>query len=238
MEVLCSRIEYLEAIESGVASKSRLADELGVTESAVYKAVRKLRENDLVDEQSYSLSVTGKLLLEGYRRMERVSSASELLDDLDVPTGVLEGARPELPRRHAPQKPIEKLEREAARSETMKGLAPTVLERYVTSVGEMVENGELEVELLMETSALEVLDESYPERFWASVEQGMETLVTEEELPYGLAVFDDSAVLVAYDDRGRVQGALFMRSPDALDWAERLYLSYRKNAEHLEGIEI
>lgn len=238
LDVLCSRLNYLEALESGCNTKAEVADALDVSESAVYKAVRELREHDLVESDGYELSVTGRLLLDSHRRMQRIAEASELLDEVDVPPEVLEDARPAMPERHAPQRPIEKLERVASEAETLRGLVPTVLERYVTNVSELVEGGGLDVEFVVESSAFAELSGNYSEEFWSSVEEGMEVLVTEEELPYGLALLDERVVIVVYDERGRVQGALFMRSPEALDWAEDVYESRRKQAEHVEGVEV
>lgn len=238
LDVLCSRLNYLEAIESGCSSKSEVADSLDVSESAVYKAVRELREHGLVESTGYELSVTGRLLLDSHRRMQRIADASQLLNDVAVPMEVLEDARTALPERHAPQRPIEKLERVAEQSEVLRGLAPTIIERYVNSVGELVRGDGLDAELVMESSVFDELSTKYSDEFWSSVDSGMDVLVTEEELPYGLAVFDDRVVLVVYDERGRVQGALFMRSPEALDWAEQVYERRRSGAEHVDGVEV
>lgn len=238
LDVLCSRLNYLEAIESGCSSKAEVADALDVSESAVYKAVRELRDHDIVEEDAYGLSVTGRLLLDSHRRMQRIAEASELLDEVDVPPEVLEDARPAMPERHAPQRPIDKLDRAVEDSGTLRGLAPTIIERYVTTVAEFVQETGLDVEFVVESSVFEELSGNYPEEFWSSVEEGMEVLATEEELPFGLALLDDRVVLVVYDDRGRVQGALFMRSAEALDWAEEVYESCRLEAEHVEGVEV
>ncbi len=239
VEVLCSRREYVEAIEDGCRGKRELAQELDVSESMVYKAIRELRGHGIVDDHDYSLTVTGRLLLENYRKMQRISDASELWERLDVPTEVLEDARPVLPKRHAPQRPIDKLETEIDRASKIRGLAPTILHRYVSATDEMIRENDLDAEFVVEQDVLRELAENYGELFHSSLEHGMEVLVTEEELPFGHAVLDgDRSCIVVYDDRGRVEGALFFRSPEAVAWTEEIYERYRCDARHFEGVEI
>lgn len=64
------------------------------------------------------------------------------------------------------------------------------------------------------------------------VERGQLTLSTHEDLPFGLAIFDDRIGLGGYDpDSGMLRVFVDTDDPDAREWALQRYERYREAAD-------
>lgn len=76
---------------------------------------------------------------------------------------------------------------------------------------------------------------SYGEELSNAMASGKLELYTRESLPFGLALFDDSVGLGAYDGQtGMLTVFIDTDEPDALAWGEQFYEFYRDDAELFE----
>jgi predicted transcriptional regulator len=131
-----------------------------------------------------------------------------------------------------PYRPVERFVSLVDESSTFRGfntthMAPLVLGGFHRHVFEGTDT-----EMIYIPNIAEKLFETYPERAKEAVERGHLTLLTREELPYGLAIFDERVGIGGYDERtGQMQVFVDTDSPIAREWAKRVYASVRADAE-------
>jgi predicted transcriptional regulator len=133
-----------------------------------------------------------------------------------------------------PYRPVERFVSLVAESETFRGfntthMAPLVLGEFHRQVFEGTD-----AEIVYLPATVETLFETYPERASAAVKEGHLSLRTRDDLPYGLAIFDERVGIGGYDDdTGGMQVFVDTDSPIAFEWAERVYASVRADSEPL-----
>jgi hypothetical protein len=92
-----------------------------------------------------------------------------------------------------------------------------------------------DTEIIYLPQIVERLFETYPERAWEAIDRGHLTLRTREDLPYGLALFDDRVGIGGYDETtGLMQVSVDTNSPIAYGWAERVNASIRADSNPLD----
>ncbi|MFC4436463.1 MULTISPECIES: helix-turn-helix transcriptional regulator [Natrialbaceae] len=134
-----------------------------------------------------------------------------------------------------PYKPVERFVALVNESETFRGfntthMAPLVLGEFHQRVFD-----ETDTEIIYLPHIVEKLFETYPERAREAIDRGHLTLRTRENLPYGLALFDDRVGIGGYDEAtGLMQVFVDTDAPIAREWAERVYASVRADSKSLE----
>lgn len=232
------RAALLDRLADGPASKRDLRDELDISRSTVYKAVRELEDEGLVTEtdDGVGLTLVGRLLAEEYRAFEervtavhdRESLLAVLPADAPVTADLLTGADAVLAERHAPARPVTSLEELVRSADRVVGLAPVILPQYVDLFyEELVERG-LTADLVLEDPVVEFLREDHGDRLAEALETGrLSVRQTDETLPFGLIVAEDEGlVLVVYDESGELRGVLLNDTEAALDWGESVFQNY------------
>ncbi|ELZ96907.1 putative DNA binding protein [Haloferax mucosum ATCC BAA-1512] len=88
-----------------------------------------------------------------------------------------------------------------------------------------------ETEIIYLPHIAETLFDTYPEKATEAVESGHLTLRTRDDLPYGLALFDDRVGIGGYDEStGMMEVFVDTGPPIAREWAERVYASVRADS--------
>ena len=150
---------------------------------------------------------------------------------VELPGDVQSAAAPEDPYR-----PVERFVALVGESATLRGfntthMAPLVLGGFHQQVFEATDT-----ELIYLPGVAEKLFEAYPDRANDAIEQGHLTLRTREQLPYGLALFDERVGIGGYDDRtGLLEVFVDTDSPIAREWAERVFASVRIDSDPVGG---
>nr|WP_224450457.1 transcriptional regulator [Haloprofundus salilacus] len=134
-----------------------------------------------------------------------------------------------------PYKPIERFIALVSESDTFRGfntthMAPLILGGFHQQVFE-----ETDTEIVYLPNIVEKLFETYPERAQEAIDSGHLTLRTRDELPYGLALFDERVGIGGYDETtGLMQVFVDTDAPIAWEWAERVYASVRADSNPLD----
>ncbi|WP_306059608.1 helix-turn-helix transcriptional regulator [Natronococcus wangiae] len=135
-----------------------------------------------------------------------------------------------------PYRPIERFIALVGESETFRGfntthMAPLVLGEFHQQVFE-----ETDTEIIYLPHIVEKLFETYPERAQEAIDRGHLALRTRDELPYGLALFDERVGIGGYDETtGLMQVFVDTDAPIACEWAERVYASVRADSNPLDA---
>ncbi len=238
ISTVVKRTAFLDRLAGEPASKRDLRDELDLSRSTVYKAVRELEALGLVTETDAGVALTlvGRLLAEECRAFEErvaaVTDAEALLSalpaDVPVTTDLLVGAETARGERHAPTGPVEYIDDFVRRTDRVVGFTPVVLPQYVDMFHEEVVGGGLTADLVLETPVAEYLRENHGDRLSEALATGnLSVRRTDETLPFGLVVAEDEGlVLIVYDEGGDLRGVLLNDTEAALDWGTELFRTY------------
>jgi predicted transcriptional regulator len=135
-----------------------------------------------------------------------------------------------------PYRPVERFVSLVTESETFRGfntthMAPLVLGEFHQRVFD-----DTETEIVYLPRTVTKLFQTYPERAREAIDRGHLTLRTRDELPYGLALFDERVGIGGYDETtGLMQVFVDTDSPIACEWAERVYASVRADSNPLDA---
>lgn len=239
-DTLRKRAPLLARLADGPRDQRDLRDELGVSRSTVYKSVSELEEAGLVAEceAGYALTEFGRLAWQRHdaylARLRRLDEARPLLEaipeDRQLPPSLFEHGRIIVPGRHAPERPLVRLEELGADADHLRVASPAGMPRYLEVLHENVADGAQTVTMIVEGDALGRLESGY-DRFEAAVDtDGLDLRTVADELPFAVALFDDDALgLFAYEDV--MVGAAFTGDEDALRWGRRVFDRIRDRSE-------
>lgn len=248
LAVVERRSDVLAALAAPTRKRALVA-ELDNSRSTVDRAVRELEALDLAirDDGGYRRTVGGRLALELYEEvladLDGVAAAGDLLavlePDAPMSPAVLRGATVE---RAEPPSPSEALDPVVAlfeEAEEIRGLS-----KAATRPGALVEQFERRIgegasfEYVFTDRMAEYLRSNYADEIAAlRATDDFEAYRTDESIPYGLGLAVDGdrhhTFLALYDDDHALQGTILTDTPEAYNWAERIYERYRAAAAPL-----
>jgi predicted transcriptional regulator len=237
----------LEALFDGPLDRREIEDRLDVSRATSHRFARWLDENDLVEKVEGRLRLTGRgeVVAEAVLGFEaNVRTAGRLAPLLDVicedhrefvvepfVDATVTTAAPEDPYR-----PVERFVSLVDDSGRFRGfntthMAPLVLGEFHRQVFE-----ETDTEMIYLPHIAEKLFETYPDRAAEAIDRGHLALRTREDLPYGLAIFDERVGIGGYDaSTGLMRVFVDTDAPIAREWAERVYASVRADSDPLDA---
>ncbi len=240
----------LEALREEPLDRREIEARLDVSRATSHRFTQWLDEQGFVEKRDgrFQLTGPGEAVADEVLRFEAnvrtVHRLSPLLDAVceDHQEFVLEpfvDANVTLAEPDDPYQPVERFLSLLDESESFRGfntthMAPLVLGEFHHQIFE-----ETDTEIIYLPLIVEKLFETYPERAREATESGHLALRTREELPYGLAIFDDRVGIGGYDeDTGLMQVFVDTDTQIAREWAERVYASVRADSEPLEGTDL
>lgn len=249
ISTVVKRAGFLSTLSSGPIPKHRLGDELGVSRSTVYKAVRELHEHELVErtDDGLALTLAGRILEAEYGTfrniVEDVSQTRELLSILpsgsEISTALLDGATTVFAERHAPNYPIRSFAEMVESADVVRGISPVALPQYVELFHDRAIDGTMTAELVLERPVVEHLVADYGEQLnEALASDQLSVWEMDATLPFGLIVVEgihDGVGVVVYDDRGELRGIITNDTPAAMEWGMDVFESYRERATLVGG---
>ncbi|RKD97202.1 helix-turn-helix transcriptional regulator [Halopiger aswanensis] len=249
-DIFSKRYRLIEALSDEPKTKPDLVNELDYSRSTINRAIDELLDVKCVEptqpaETEFQLTMAGQAALQFHREYraetERIQANTALLNTLPADTldkaflaeaDVYSSTRtPDI----AHQPGTELLE-EASR---MIGTAPVVQRSYFDNFIERLTEGGFELELILETSLLEAIEQNYEDDFAALMEfDTVDAYVIGESLPYALWLTEQDtstyAGITVYEDGG-VKGTLVNDTSAAIAWARAQYSKYRETASKFEG---
>ncbi len=248
IDTVARRADIVSQLVDGPKHKRDLTDEMDISRSTVYKAIRELEASFIAErtEDGYQPTLMGRLLFEEYERfyttVRDISRPGQLLAALpkesDVGPTLLNGADCVFPERHAPNRPVHSFEEMVREATAVKGLISVVRPRYVEVFRNRLLSGELRAELVLECPVVESLRADYREAFDACLRSGNVTVrETHEQLPFGLLVVEEPIPAVrvtVYNASGGIQGVITNRSDDAVEWGRSFWQRHRRHSTEIE----
>ena len=236
----------LEALRTEPLDRREIEARLDVSRATSHRFTQWLDEQGFVEkvEGRFRLTGRGETIADEVLRFEAnvrtVHRLAPLLDTIceDHQEFVIEpfvDARVSRAEPDDPYQPVERFTSLLGESETFRGfntthMAPLVLGRFHRQLFD-----ETDAELIYLPHIVEKLFETYPERARKAIDSGHLALRTRDELPYGLAIFDDRVGIGGYDEStGLMLVFVDTDSPIAREWAESVYASIRADSDPLE----
>lgn len=245
LDALDAREPFVECLADGTMWKRDLQDELGVSRSTVYKAIRELEAVGLVERRAegYGLSVVGRRLFEQrtafHERADAIYQSAPLLADLrpgvDVPSALLVDGEVVSAERFAPNRPVHVIGTLVGETTSLRGLSPVVIPKYVEIFHDELVSNDLQAELLLEAPVVDHLLAEYSRPFDEAIEAG-DLIVhrTNETLPYGMLLLEGPTrriVFIAYGPSGDLRGLIVNETPEAFEWGETEWQRHLSSAE-------
>ena len=251
--LVVKRSRLVDLLRTGPRYKRDLQEELGVSRSTIYKAVRELEDEGIVErtDEGHRLSLVGRLVHREYREFSdsvaAVSGSGDLLavlpSEVPLTLDALAGAEVTRAERHAPNRPVEAVERIVEDASKLRGMSSAALPQYVAVFRDQIVAGRLVAELLLERPVVEYVFANYRDEVMESfASDNVRFRETTASLPFGLIVVEEPepemAVLV-YGDDGALKGVIRNDSAAACDWAAEVYGSYAADATEVapEGVD-
>lgn len=232
-DLLAKRADLLTCLADGPKSQRTLREELDRSRSTVYKAVTELADHGLVvdGDDGYELTEVGRLAWrrhDDYRaRLNRLVAARPLLDAIPdatrVPLAVFEHGQVIVPGRHAPERPLDRLESLGEEADILRCFSPAGMPRYFTDIHERVAAGDQRAKLVVEDDGIDRVRAAY-DGFEAAVdESAFDVRIADGELPFAIVLFDEVELGMFVYDAGTLAGAAFCDDDAVLAWATRLF---------------
>lgn len=238
----------LETLRNEPHDRREIEERLNVSRATSHRFTQWLHEHGFVEKVDgrFQLTGSGEAVADEVLRFEAnvrtVHRLSPLLDAVceDHQEFVLEpfvDAEITLAEPEDPYRPVERFLSLLRNSGSFRGfntthMAPLVLGEFHHQIFE-----ETDTEIVYLPPIVEKLFETYPEQAKGAIESGHLALRTRDDLPYGLAIFDDRVGIGGYDeDTGLMQVFVDTDTPIAREWAERVYASIRASSEPLEQV--
>lgn len=237
-----NRAEALAVLDGDGMTRADLMDSLGVSRTTVHRLVRDLEELDFLtdDGDRYVLTPLGRAIrraTETYR--DAVSATVHLeplltaLGDCDVALDVeaFASATVTVAEQGDPYGPVNRFTELLDETTSLRGFdTASVSPTYAEDIQERILDG-LSVELVYESAVVERIAGQYPDLAAAAFERETIDIRIHDDVPFGLALFEQRVGIGAYDDRtGQLLVFVDSDDPAAYAWGEQLFERYRDEA--------
>jgi predicted transcriptional regulator len=235
----------LEALLKEPLDRREIEEHLDVSRATSHRFMQWLDEKGFVEkvDSRFQLTSRGEVIAEEVLRFEanvrtahRLTPLLECICD-DHREFVVEpfvDATVTVAAPDDPYQPIERFLSLVRESGTFRGfntthMAPLVIGEFHHQVFE-----ETETEIIYLPGIVEKLFETYPEQASEAIDRGHLTLRTRDDLPYGLALFDDRIGIGGYDETtGLMQVFVDTDATIAREWGERVYAAIKADSDPL-----
>ncbi|MDG5819270.1 MarR family transcriptional regulator [Natronococcus sp. A-GB7] len=242
------RVPALAAMAARPRTRGELRELTGASPSTIRRTLRAFEDCSWVrrDGHRYGATALGTAVANGVETLLDLVQTERTLRDVwtELPDAILEVAL-EQPGRttvtvaehDAPYGPVNRfrsLLRETDRFRFV-GFDVGLYDPCTDEFGRRVLEG-MDAELIDSPDVAAYMLSTYPERCDRLLESGNLTALVHDELPsYGISRLDDRVAVSGYDpDSGGVTVLVDTDAPEACEWADAVYATYRNEARPLE----
>ena len=236
------RGEALVTLAEAPLTRRELEDEIDISRTTSHRIVRGLEDRGRLARSGNDLVLTalGRSVAGEVERYESNVAAAVRLEpfltaveerEVSVPIEHFADARVTVAGQGTPYRPVRRFMELLRGTETLCGFdTTTIAPMYVDEIREEILGGMTTDIVYLPPVANQIVSE-YPEKVRPAIESGRLTLRVADELPFGLAIFDDRVGLGGYDDTtGMLIAFVDTDEPAAREWAHDVYESYRERA--------
>ena len=240
-------IRVFEALADGVTTSSALAERTGASRSTVARILDSGESRGWIESEGsrYELTYMGEVMIEEFHtHLETVEGAQQLknvINHLPEPARELDirhlrDAKITTPSEEWPQAHYKRALELYRTGKTYRGLTQVAPEMIVRTLADVVKQGQLELEGVIEAAFVEELVENpEPAAPWHAFAD--QVWVYDGHIPVNMHLIDGRVVLwldSSGGNRVRGEGLLESEHPAVISWAESLYDEYKSKSEPLD----
>jgi len=239
-------IRVFEALVDGVTTSSTLAERTGASRSTVARILDEGESRGWVESEGsrYELTYMGQLMIEEFRAyrqtVQGIQQLGEVVNYLPEPAQELDirhfrDADITVPTEDWPGAHFNRALELYRNGDTYRGLTQNAPNIIVRTLADLVDQGRLELEGIIEAEFVEDLVDD-PERAAPWHTFADQVWLYDGHIPFGMHIIDEMVVLwLGYieDNQWVGPGLLETENPAVREWAESLYEEYRADAEPL-----
>ncbi|OYR40520.1 hypothetical protein DJ82_07190 [Halorubrum sp. Ib24] len=240
-------VRVFEALADGVTTSSALAERTCASRSTVARILDKGESRGWVESEGsqYELTYMGEIMTEKFRAyrqtVQGVQQLGEAVNYLPEPAQELDirhfrDANITVPTEDWPEAHLNRALELYRTGDTYQGLTQNAPDIFVRTLADLVDQGRLEFEAIIEAEFIEYLTDD-PERAtpWHSIAD--QVWLYDGPITFSMHIIDETVVLwLGYieDNQWIGPGLLETENPVVREWAESLYEEYRAEAEPLD----
>lgn len=238
------RVEVLYAAAERPRRRDELQELTGASPANLGRVLRSFETRNWIvrDGHRYEATVLGKFVVNEFSDLhEAMKTERKLRDVLQwLPTEVI-GFNIELfpdavvtvPEFGSPHRTVSRFAELVEETRTFSGFTPTTVSTDMKVVFQNAIDG-METEIIWPSNLTETVLISHPKQVSEAIESGNLEIMINDDIPCACAIFDDRIGLAGYDRKtGIIRVAIDTDAPEAREWAEELYSSYRRDARPL-----
>jgi predicted transcriptional regulator len=235
------RVEVLDALAERPHSRADLQVLTGASSATIGRVLGGFENRDWIErvDHQYKATLLGAFVAEGLlallERMETERTLRDVLqwlpiEEIGFDIELFTDAVVTVPAYGAPLRTASRFAELVEETETMRGFTPTTVESDLEVLFRNTIDG-MECEIICPETVLA----SHSEQATKAIESGnIDIFMTNDDLPCACAIFDDRVGLAGHDrEIGILRVAIDTDAPEARQWAEELYQSFRRDARPL-----
>jgi predicted transcriptional regulator len=244
------RANTLHALTGRSLTRSELQDEIEVSRTTTHRIVRELSDKSLIRRVggTYELTPLGRIVAKKVEHLQDTVSVAEQLSALlpslvrtDMNVELLADATITVQESNDPYRPVRRFISLLRDSETLCGFdTTTIAPMYVDEIRDSILDG-MQTEVIYLPQVIDQILGDHRDATEKAIGSGQLELFVHDELPFGLAIFDDRVGVGGYDETGILRVFADTDSAEVRSWAESLYAEYRAEStsirEHDGGAE-
>lgn len=236
------RADALELLTDGSRTRAELMSSMDVSRTTIHRTIRTLEGEGLIEQdgESFLLTPLGSTVareVTTYRkRLRAATHLQPLLETLgdracELRTEFFADAHVCEMEPTNPYKPVVRFLERLRESDSIVGFDTTsIAPIFVAEIREEILGG-MEVDVVYLPSVIDDILETYPEEVKTTVASGNLRLSVHDDLPFGLAIFDEYVGIGGYDEEtGMLRAFADTADPEAREWALEQYERYRAEA--------
>ncbi len=233
------RADALRALSGQSLTRSELQADIGVSRTTTHRIVRELTEKSLVHriDGLYELTPLGRIVAnEVVGLQDTVELAVRLqpllpsLDESGLDVELLTDATISVQGPSDPYHPVRRFVSLLRDSETVRGFdTTTIAPMYVDEIRESIFDG-MQTEIIYLPTVIDQLFDDHHDATTRALESGHLDLLVHDDLPFGLAMFDDQIGIGGYDETGVLRVFVDTENSEVRAWAESLFEQYYEEA--------
>ena len=239
-----NRVALIEALREGPASKPALQERLGMDRVTLSRILGEFEDRCwATGDDEWSLTVVGRLVADEFGEFRACMRSTRALrpligiapiEDPDFPSDRLHAATITSAADGDPYAPIRRFMELLQDSDSLSGYdTTTIAPMYVDEIREEILDG-MATAVIYRPSVVEQILDDYREDAAAAIESGHLTLWVADDLPCGLAIFDDRVAIGAYDNETGMLDVLVDTDDEAIrEWARDSFETNLQSAVHL-----
>ncbi|WP_231187036.1 hypothetical protein [Haladaptatus sp. DYF46] len=233
------RADTLHALDGRSLTRSELQDEIDVSRTTTHRIVRELADKSLIRRVDgvYELTPLGRIVAKEVEHLQDTVSVAEQLsallpslDRTDIDVEYLAEATITVQESNDPYGPVRRFITLLRESETLCGFdTTTIAPMYVDEIRDSIMAG-MRTEIIYLPTVIDQLLNDHREETENAIQSGELDLYVYDDLPFGLAIFDDRVGIGGYDENGILRVFVDTDAPEVRSWAESLYEEYLAEA--------